>query len=51
VDGATPARILYLTIPAGFDRFVIEQELLTPNSECATAAARYQIEILGPLPE
>ena len=27
VEGGTPARILYMTIPAGFDRFVIEQEL------------------------
>ena len=51
VDGATPARILYLTIPAGLDRFVIEHELLTPSSESVTAAARFQIEILGPLPE
>ena len=51
VDGATPARILYLTIPAGFDRFVVEQERLAPQSEMETAAAHYQIEILGPLPE
>ena len=46
-----PARILYMTFPAGFDRFVIEQERSTPKSEPATAAARYQVEILGPLPE
>lgn len=51
VEGATPARILYMTIPAGLDRFVIEQELLAPNSESVTDAARYKIEILGPLPE
>ncbi len=51
VEGTTPARILYLTIPAGFDRFVIEQELPTPESEPETAAARYKIEILGPLPK
>ena len=51
VKGATPARILYMTFPASLDRFVIEQELLAPNSECVTAAARYKIEILGPLPE
>jgi quercetin dioxygenase-like cupin family protein len=50
VEGATPARILYMTIPAGFDRFVIEQELLAPRSESETVAARYKIEILGPLP-
>lgn len=51
VEGGTPARILYLTFPAGLDRFVRAQELLAPNSECVTAAARYKIEILGPLPE
>ena len=51
VDGGKPARILYLTIPAGFDRFVIEQELLAPKFEPETDAARYKIEILGPLPE
>ena len=51
VEGGTPARILYMTIPAGLDRFVIEEELLAPNSESVTAAARYKIEVLGPLPE
>ena len=51
VEGATPARILYMTFPAGLDRFVIEQDLLAPNLEPATAAARYKIEILGLLPE
>ena len=51
VEGGTPARILYITFPAGLDRFVIEQELLSPDSESATDAARYQIEVLGPLPE
>jgi len=51
VEGATPARILYMTFPAGLDRFVIEQELVAQSAKCATAAARYMIEILGPLPE
>ena len=51
VEGVTPARILYMTFPAGLDRFAIEHELLASNSECVTAAARYKIEILGPLPE
>ena len=51
VAGDSPARILYLTIPAGLDRLVIEEEQLTPNSESMTTAARYKIEILGPLPE
>jgi quercetin dioxygenase-like cupin family protein len=51
VEGRRPARMLYLTFPAGFDRFVIEQGQLAPNAETGTAAAHYQIEILGPLPE
>ncbi len=51
VEGTTPARILYMTIPAGFDRFVLEQERPDPNSDPVTAAARYKIEILGLLPD
>ena len=51
VEGATPARILYITFPAGLDQFVLEQERLVPNAESATAAAHYQIEVVGPLPE
>lgn len=51
VQRGTPARILYMTIPAGFDRFVLERELPNPESEPELVAARYKIEILGPLPE
>lgn len=51
VEGGTPARILYMTFPAGLDRLVVEQELPAPNSERGTAAARHKIEVLGPLPE
>ena len=51
VEGSLPARILYLTIPAGFDRYVDGPDLLVSCSEAMTTAARYQIEILGPLPE
>jgi len=40
-----------MTMPAGFDRFVLEHKLPTPKSEAETDAARYKIEILGPLPE
>jgi len=50
VEGDTPARILYMTVPAGFDRFVMEQELPDPKSHREENAARYKIEILGPLP-
>ena len=51
VEGETPAQLLYMTFPAGFDRFVAEQELLVLECEPVTAAAHYQIEILGPLPQ
>lgn len=51
VEGRIPARILYITFPAGLDRFVAGPELLVPCSEAMANAARYQIEILGPLPE
>ena len=51
VEGGAPARILYMTMPAGFDRFVLEHELPAPDSESEINAARYKIEILGLLPE
>jgi len=51
VEAGAPARILYMTVPAGFDRFILEYELPTPNSKSEADAARYKIEILGPLPE
>jgi quercetin dioxygenase-like cupin family protein len=51
VESSTAARILYMTIPAGFDRFVAEQEQTVQPSEPEMDAARYKIEILGPLPE
>lgn len=51
VEGSAPARILYMTFPAGFDRFVLEHEQITPESKPEEDAARYKIEILGPLPE
>ena len=51
VEGDSTARILYLTTPAGLDRFVIEGEQLAPNCNLMTAAARYKVEILGPLPD
>jgi quercetin dioxygenase-like cupin family protein len=51
VEGGTPARILYMTVPAGFDRFVTEQEQPKTESEPEIAAARYKIEVLGPLPK
>ena len=51
VEDHAPARILYMTMPAGFDQFVLEHTLSTSESEPEADAARYKIEILGPLPE
>jgi quercetin dioxygenase-like cupin family protein len=51
VEGAVPARILYLSFPAGLDRFVMEQEWIAPDFESDTNAAKYKIEVLGPLPD
>jgi len=51
IEGNMPARILYMTIPAGFDRFILDQGLEVPKSEPEEDAARYKIEILGPLPK
>jgi len=51
MTGSTPARILYMTIPAGFDEFVIQRSRPTSDFESKTSAASYKIEILGLLPE
>lgn len=51
VEDRTPARILYMTMPAGFDRFVLEHNLSISQAEPEANAAQYKIEILGPLPE
>ena len=61
VEGDEPVRTLVFSIPAGFERFVIEAgepalaRTLPPPSEpdlekLGAAAARYGQEILGPLP-
>jgi quercetin dioxygenase-like cupin family protein len=58
VIGDTPARMLLMCNPGGFERFVLEQT--TPIGEPPTPpdmnrlmmlAAKYGIDILGPLPE
>jgi len=51
VTGTKPARISYMTIPAGFDGFVLEHAQPVPEFEGMQLAARYKIEVLGPLPE
>ena len=51
VVGDAPARILCLTVPAGMDRLIQENGLPVRQSDATTVAARYKIEILGPLPD
>jgi quercetin dioxygenase-like cupin family protein len=50
VEHGLPARILFMTLPAGFDRFILEYKKVAPSSDREENAARYKIEILGPLP-
>ena len=51
VQGDRPARFLYLSIPAGLDQLVIQQEAQSKCAGSAIAAARHKIEILGSLPD
>jgi mannose-6-phosphate isomerase-like protein (cupin superfamily) len=62
VEGNAPARLLLLTTPAGFEHFIHEMsepatDLSTPPSmppdmeNLVTVAAKYHIDVLGPLPE
>jgi quercetin dioxygenase-like cupin family protein len=58
VIGTSPARMLLMCAPAGFERFVLEvsKELAPAPAEpdmakLVTLAAKYKIDILGPLPE
>jgi len=50
VDKERPARVLYMTVPAGLDDFVMEHAT-EGYSDYTRDAARYKIEILGMLPE
>ncbi len=51
VMGDSRARVLYLTVPAGFDGFVCAGGQSANDCDLMTTAARYKIEILGPLPD
>lgn len=58
VVGNVPVRMLLLCTPGGFENFVLEQAtamtspLAPPDmSKLMALAAKYQIDILGPLPE
>jgi quercetin dioxygenase-like cupin family protein len=49
VTGRTPVRMLYMTLPAGLDEFVIERSKPVTDFE-AVSEAHYKIEVLGSLP-
>lgn len=58
VNGPSPAKMLLLCSPAGFERFVFDlsQPISDPPAppdmaKLMAAAAKYNIDILGPLPE
>lgn len=55
VTGTAPARMLLLCAPSGFERLVLEvsEDLTLPPdmARLVSLAAKYQIDILGPLPE
>ena len=50
VTGDAPARLLYLAVPAGLDGLIDQVLSAACDVECMAIAARYQVEILGPLP-
>jgi hypothetical protein len=50
VTGTSPARILYMTFPAGFDGFVLEHSRSITEAEAMVSEAHYKIEVLGSLP-
>jgi quercetin dioxygenase-like cupin family protein len=49
--GTKPVRITYLTIPAGFDGFVIEHSRPISESEDMLSQGKFKIEVLGTLSE
>jgi quercetin dioxygenase-like cupin family protein len=49
--GIKPVRITYLTIPAGFDGFVVEHSRPVSVSEEIISQAKFKIEVLGSLSE
>ena len=51
VTGLMDAHILYMTFPAGFDKFVIGSSKPMGTSESKISEAHLKIEVLGPLPE
>ncbi len=50
VNGTESVRMLYLTFPAGFDKFVIERAKPFTDFDAMMLEARHKIEVLGSLP-
>ncbi len=50
VVGNLPARILYMTLPAGFDEFIVERSKPVADFETMVSETNYKIEVLGSLP-
>jgi quercetin dioxygenase-like cupin family protein len=58
VVGTSPARMLLMVLPGGFDRFVLElaEDMSVPAgppdmAKVAAMATKYSIDLLGPLPD
>jgi quercetin dioxygenase-like cupin family protein len=61
IQGTTPARMLLLCSPSGFEKFVLEMSEPAPDltlpppapdmAKLMALAGKYRIDILGPLPE
>jgi len=51
VTDITGVHILYMTFPAGFDKFVVQCSKPSGASESRLSEAHFKIEVLGPLPE
>jgi hypothetical protein len=55
VLGDAPARLLLLCAPGGFEQFVVDMSEPTPAppdmAKLMAVAAKYKIDIHGPLPE
>ena len=50
VHGDTPSRVLLLITPGGFEQFVVDMSQ-PGHAQIGELAAKYQVEIHGPLPE
>ena len=50
VHGGAPARVLLLITPGGFEQFVVEMSQ-PGHAQIGELAAKYHVEIHGPLPE